>query len=147
MKRKFFVAFIVLLSVQFLGMSQNFNKISDMINSEKITVGQVSYLVGNYLEIIKETDSEKIALDKLKEEGYFSENVNIPEYISLQDLCQVYAKVADVKGGLMFTLTKKSARYSFKEFLARGYLPKNADPLMSVKGIDAIGLFNNVIGF
>lgn len=145
--RKLLSVLIVLLSFQLVTFAQNFNKVTEIIDTKEVTIGQAAYLVGVYLEVVQDGQSDNEAFEKLKSAGYFSENVKSSDLISLKQLCALYAKATNQKGGLLYTWTKKSERYSFKEFFAKGYLPKNADPMMKVSGIDAIGLLNNIIGF
>lgn len=144
--KKYFVVLFVLLAVQLGAFSQSFNRLSQIIDEPQVTNGQVAYLVGTYLGSVNENSTNDDAFAKLKAEGYFSESAVSETAISLKDLCGVFAKACNVKGGMMFTLTKKSSRYAFKEFKAKKWLPLNADPSMSVSGVNAIGLFNSVTG-
>ena len=145
MKKKFIVAAFLFCAVQILAVSQNFDKISQIIETKKITVAQASYLVANYLGVVEEYEDELSAFEKLLSQGYFLPEQKASDFISLQNLCALYAKAAKYKGGMMFTLTKKSGRYSYKEFRAKGFIPSYADTMMNVSGTDAIGLLNAVI--
>ncbi|MGN0738853.1 MAG: hypothetical protein ACI4LX_01615 [Treponema sp.] len=145
MKKKFIIAAFLFCAVEILAVSQNFDRISQIIETKKITVAQASYLVANYLGVVEEDADEQTAFEKLLSSGYFSPEQKADEFISLQNLCALYAKAANQKGGMMFTLTKKSGRYSYREFRAKGYIPPYADPMMKVSGADAIGLLNAVI--
>lgn len=142
--------FVFIISLVFLtcmgAFSQNFNRVTQIIETAELTNGQAAYFVGSYLGSVRDNATDEEAFDVLKKEGLFKESAAAADKIKLQDLCALYAKAVQVKGGMMFTFTKKSARYSFKEFKAKGWLPKNADPSMKVSGVNAMGLFNSVTG-
>lgn len=145
MKRKLFLTAIFLGIIQFSAVSQNFNIISEIVESKQITVGQATYLTASYLSAIDDRATIDSAFEKVVSLGLISQKKKIQEPISLQELCSLFAKATDQNGGLLFFLTKKSPRYSYKEFLAKGYIPLFADPMMKVSGIDAIGLLNSLI--
>ena len=71
MKKKFIIASFLFCAVQILAVSQNFDKISQIIETKKITVAQASYLVANYLGVVKEYEDEQAAFEKLLSQGYF----------------------------------------------------------------------------
>lgn len=144
--KKYFLGIFILLAIQLGAFSQNFNRLSQIVDAPQVTNGQVAYFVGTYLGTVGDNATNSDAFESLKAKGYFSKDAVADSYISLKDLCAVYAKVTEVKGGLMYTLSKKSPRYSYKEFKAKGWLPSNADPSVTVSGVNAIGLFNSVTG-
>ena len=134
--KKYFLSIFILLAIQLGAFSQNFNRLTQIVDAPQITNGQVAYFVGTYLGTVNDNATDSEAFENMKSSGY----------ISLKDLCAVYAKACGVKGGMMFSLSKKSPRYAFKEFKAKGWLPGNADPSLKVSGVNAIGLFNSVTG-
>lgn len=144
--KKYFLGIFILLAIQLGAFSQNFNRLTQIIEEPQITNGQAAYFVGTYLGTVNDNATEEAALESLKAEGYFSNDALSDAKISLKDLCAVYAKACGVKGGMMYSLSKKSPRYAFKEFKAKGWLPANADPSMKVTGINAVNLFNSVSG-
>lgn len=145
MKKIFFVLFT--LFIMHMGcFSQNFSRLTEIINAPAITNEQAAYFIGTYIGTVSETDSTSNAFEKMKSAGYFKEDSEADTEMKLSELCSLYAKVSDVKGGLMFILTKKSGRYAFREFKAKGWLPKNADPSLKVSGANAVSLFNSVTG-
>lgn len=144
--KKYFLGIFILLAIQLGAFSQSFSRLSQIIDTQEITNGQAAYFVGTYLGTVRENATDTEAFETLKAAGYFADGVTADSKIQLKNLCAVYAKAADVKGGMMFSLSKKSPRYAFKEFKAKGWLPANADPSRTVSGINAIGLFNSVTG-
>lgn len=47
----------------------------------------------------------------------------------------------NVKGGLLFKLSGKNPRYSYKKFRKDGILPSNADPSKILSGSDLLNIF------
>lgn len=144
--KKFLLSFFMVVLAGMGVYSQNFNRVTQIVEASEITNGQAAYFVGTYLGNVKENASDAEAVEVLKEAGLIPANTNADSKIKLKDLCSLYAKVCGVKGGMMYNFTKKSPRYAFKEFKAKGWLPKNADPSMNVTGTNAISLFNSVTG-
>ena len=64
MKKKFIVAAFLFCAVQILAVSQNFDKISQIIETKKITVAQASYLVANYLGVVEEDEEIAELIEK-----------------------------------------------------------------------------------
>lgn len=142
MVKKCFAAAFLFCALNFFGAAQNFDVISEIMETKKITVGGASYLAAQYAGTVDENSGVETAYEKMVSLGCISSRKEIGACISLQDLCGLYAKALNLKGGMMFSITKKSGRYAYKEFRAKGYIPPHADPSMSVSGVDAIGLLN-----
>lgn len=144
--KKILTAFLFFFVFQFTAVSQNFDKITQIISTDEITYAQAAYIAAIYTGDVTNTSDENAAFDSLKAKGFFKESDNPDLKITLDKLCSLYAKVTNQKGGLMFMITKKSPRYAFKEFIAKGLLPKNVSSSIKVSGTDAIGLFNALTG-
>ena len=144
--KKYLLSFFMVVLAGMGVYSQNFNRVTQIVEASEITNGQAAYFVGTYLGTVNDNATDSEAFENMKSSGYFSKDAVADGYISLKDLCAVYAKACGVKGGMMFSLSKKSPRYAFKEFKAKGWLPGNADPSLKVSGVNAIGLFNSVTG-
>lgn len=144
--KKILTAFLFFFVFQFMAVSQNFDKITQIISTDEITYAQAAYIAAFYTGDVTNTSDEKAAFDSLKAKGFFKESDNPDLKINLGALCSLFAKVTNKKGGLMFMITKKSPRYAFKEFIAKGFLPRDAVPSAKVKGADALGLFNVLTG-
>lgn len=144
--KKILPVFLFLFVFQFIAVSQNFDKITQIISADEITNAQAAYIAAIYAGDVTDRSTELDAFNSLKEKGFFKTSDSPDAKIKLSSLCSLFAKVTNVKGGFMFALTKKSARYSYREFIAKGYISRNADPMMTVSGTQAIGLFNSVTG-
>lgn len=144
--KKILTVFLFLFVFQFIAVSQNFDKLTQVISSDEITYAQAAYIAAIYTGDVTNTSDELSAFNSLKEKGFFTDKDNPESKITLARLCSLFAKVTDQKGGLMYMITNKSAHYSYREFIAKGYISRNCDPQMKVKGADAIGLFNSCTG-
>jgi hypothetical protein len=143
--KKLFLSFAVIL----LGLSafaQSAEEISSILKAEKVNCGQASYLAATYTNSITESDNEAQAFDSMKNAGCFSESSTATSQITLSQISYLYTKALGIKGGLFYTLFP-SPRYAYKELKARGVLPTDADPSMSVSGRDCIDLFNSCLEF
>ncbi|MCR5614483.1 hypothetical protein [Treponema sp.] len=144
MIKKILIAFALFACVQTFSFAQNFDTITKIIDTTEITNAQAAYLAASYMSLSNDRTSENQAFELLKQKGYFSENDKADDAISLKCLCSLFAKTLNVKGGLFYSVSKKSPRYTFKEFVARGYIPLHIDPDSKVSGADALGLFNSL---
>lgn len=124
--------------------AQSSEEISAILQAEKATASQVSYLPALYAERITENDNEDAAFKVLQEEGLFAQNVSEDSVVTLAQVCYVYAKTLNIKGGLFYSLFP-SPRYAFKEFKARGIIPSTIDPSTTISGRDSLNLFNSCL--
>lgn len=142
--KKILTAFLLILGFQFIAVSQNFDKITQIISSDEITYAQAAYIAAIYTGDVTNTSDEKAAFEALKTKGFFTDADDSESKINLGKMCSLFAKVTNAKGGLMYMITKKSPRYAYREFVAKGFISRTADPKKAVKGADAIGLFNSL---
>lgn len=147
--KKAIIGLICALFAYFSATAQSSEEISKIIKSEKATFAQVSYLPALYANLISgdegsETNLEQTAFDALNQKGYLPAKATAESEVTLGQLCYIYAKAFDIKGGLFYTLFP-SERYAFKEFKAKGFLPSTADPSMALSGRDSLDLFNSCL--
>ena len=136
----FFLTFIA-----FFAFAQSAEKVSQIIESEKISAGQTAYLAAVYADLIQEDAEENEAFDIAVQNGWISSSKNADDAISLAELSKVCTKVAGLKGGLLYRITSLP-RYAFKELKARDVLDSYADPSMTVSGQNAVAVLNACIG-
>lgn len=144
MKKVIFLCFLFFVT-PLTFFAQNFNQLNELIETEKISLGQVSYLVASSINLDDENLTYDSAFEKMKEKGYFAEGTKSTDFVTVKKLCGFLAKAYNCSGGLFFTISKKSDRYAFREFVAKGFIPKDIDPMGFVSGIDAIGLLSNLL--
>lgn len=135
-----FFVFSFLLSAY----SQSSEKISDIVNEEKITFGQLSYLIGTCNSWIEDSCSYDEAFSVLKEKKFFQNDKRSDEPARLDEISHAITKALKIKGGLLYRITD-SKRYAFKELKAMDIISQNSDPSSKISGRDAIGILYTLI--
>ncbi|MCQ2578910.1 MAG: hypothetical protein MJ176_10320 [Treponema sp.] len=122
---------------------QSNEKVSVILNSSEITYGQACYLSAVYQNLIADTDTEEQAVEALFNNGQLPDMVYAGDSIPLVNLSFIFTKMMNVKGGLMYRLTKGSPRYAFKQLKSDGILKNNDDPSKILTGTEALSLFTS----
>ncbi|MCR4821837.1 MAG: hypothetical protein K5873_03075 [Treponema sp.] len=131
--------------------AQSSELLTTIIQSEKATAAQISYLPALYAELINEEESSNDknfnrAFFALQSKGIFAEDAAADSEITLAQTCYAYTKILKIKGGLFYSLFP-SPRYAFKELKAKGILPPTADPSMNLSGRESLDLFNSCLNY
>lgn len=143
MKKEVLMLFVFLFSA-FFAFSQSSEKISELINAEKLTKGQAAYLAASYMDLMQDDADENEAFEVLKELKLFKANEKPEEAIRLNQVSQIYMKACGLRGGIMYSITK-SRRYAFNELKAKGLLPALVTSSMYISGMDGVNLLNDCI--
>ena len=146
--KNFIFIFILSFSATFSVFSQSAEKLSDVLASEKVTLGQLSYLAGTCgLGLPDETDYST-AFEKIKEQNLLPKSVikdaSEGDVATISQAAYLFMKSTNLSGGVMYKLTN-AKRYAFKEVKARGILPPNADPNSTLDGHDAFAILNGCL--
>lgn len=142
--KKIFACLVISLVTSISVFSQSSAVLSEMLETEEASYAQAAYLPAIYVNLVSDEASQEEAFKALRDNGYFKENTNSQESLSLSQLSYIYVKAFQIKGGL-FCRMLKSPRYAFKELKALGVLPPEADPAMLVSGRDVIDIFNHCL--
>lgn len=142
--KKYISVLLFIFAFQMIAVSQNFNRLSQLISTDEISYAQAAYIAAIYTGDATENTDEKTAFEVLKQKGFVPEKINMDSKITIAELCSLFAKVTDVRGGIMFMISKKSPHYAFREFVVKKYIPQGLNPSAKVRGSDAIGLFNSL---
>lgn len=125
--------------------------LSEMIDTETVTLGHASYLCVVHVEperdSVSYSDAVAIALNnELVPLSWLSINKsNSDRKISLARLCAMMAKTFGVKGGTMYRATKGSPHYAFKQFQVDGIVPMSADSSLSVSGNEMLNMYTRCL--
>ncbi len=138
--KKLFIILAVLVSVSKLS-AQSAEVVTSILNSEKVTFGQVCYLVAVHEGFIKESASYAEAISALDSKHMIPYAVYEETYVPLANLSYLYAQIFDVKGGLMFKLFRGAPRYAYKQLKYDGVLPANSFPNKIVSGQEALDIY------
>ena len=139
MKRILSVLFILFTAG--IAFAQSADVVTDILGSDEATYGQVCYLSAIHQGLISEEASYEDAVDALLTKGQIPENVGAYDSVYMANLAFIYIQIwPDIKGGLMFTLTKGSPRYAFKKLKSDGIVPDDTDPNSIVSGAEALNI-------
>ena len=139
MKRIFL--FLVVLFVGSVVFAQSADVVTEILGAEEATYGQVCYLSAIHQGLISDDASYEEAVEVLFSRGQIPENVSAYDSVYMANLAFIYMQIwPNIKGGLMFSLTKGSPRYAFKKLKSDGVISQNADPNQIVSGRDALNI-------
>ena len=125
--------------------AQSADIITDILESEEVTFGQISYLTAVQMKIVDDSASYEDAVVALYENGYIPslEDALVP--VPAVDLAYLYSKLWNIKGGLMYRLTKGSPRYAFRQFQSDGIIGVDVDPANYISGEKALSIYTSCI--
>ena len=138
------LSILVVLFAGGLAFAQSADVVTEILNTEEVTYGQVCYLSAVLQGLISENDTYDAAVQVLFSNGQIPEDVDAAAPVYLANLAFVYAQIwPDMKGGLLFKLTKGSPRYAFKQFKTDGVIDEDMDPNSFVSGRDALTILTS----
>ena len=121
--------------------AQSAEVVTDILESDEVTYGQVCYLSAVHQGLISDDADYSEAIDVLYDKGQIPEDVSEYDSVFMANLAYIYAQIwPNMKGGLMFRLTKGSPRYAFKQFKSDGVISDKADPKSIVSGSEALNI-------
>lgn len=139
MKRIF--SLLLIFIVGSLAFAQSADVVTDILGAEEATYGQVCYLSAVHQGLIPEDASYEDAVKALLDRGQIPEDVGAYDSVFMANLAFIYVQIwPDIKGGLMFRLTKGSPRYAFKKLKGDGIISENTDPNSIVSGAQALNI-------
>ncbi len=139
--------FTIIISFLFLTVSlsaQSAHIVTDILNSEKMTIGQACYLSAVSQGFISEDASFEDAILALVGQGQLSEIADPSEPAAIAKLSEIYTKMFDVKGGLFYRISGGSPRYAFKHLKSQGLISPSVDPSKILSGREAMNLFTKI---
>ena len=137
----------ILISL-FIGLSvyaQSADVITEMLDAEQATFGQISYLAAVQKELITEDASYDAAVQALYDNGIIPDSEDPTAPIPLVDIVYIYSRLWQVKGGLMFRITKGSPRYAFRQFQADGIISSKQEPSDYITGAKALSIYSSCL--
>ena len=142
MKRIFTI--LLVLFVGGVVFAQSADVVTDILESDEATYGQVCYLSAIHQGIISEDASYEDAVEALLNRGQIPENVGAYDSVFMANLAFIYVQIwPNIKGGLMYSLTNGSPRYAFKKLKSDGILAENTDPNAIVSGAEALNILTS----
>lgn len=138
--------FVTLLLALFLFgavYAQSADVITDMLAESEVTFGQVCYLSAVHQGFISENASFDEAIKALYEQGQIPQEADKNSPVVMANFAFIYAQMWNIKGGLMYRLTKGSPRYAFKQMKSDGVIDETADPKKIVSGVEALNIYTS----
>ena len=143
MKKIMILIFTFLLSASLW--AQSADVITDILDTEEVTLGQVCYLTAVQLDYTDESSSYENAVSVMQEKGLLAssknENQNAESAVSAVEVAYLFSKLWTVKGGVMYRITKGSPRYVFKQFQCDGVIKSTVDPSSHISGTEALSIY------
>ncbi|MBR1639465.1 MAG: hypothetical protein IJ688_08780 [Treponema sp.] len=123
--------------------AQSAEVITDILNADKVSFGQVCYLVAVEKGFIKESSSYEEAIEALYKRNMIPSLVYEDTPVPMVNLAYLYSQIFDVKGGVLFKLFHGAPRYAYKQFKYDGVLPVTAFPEKLVSGQEALDIYTS----
>ena len=136
--------FIMLLLSAFVAtciFAQSADVITELLDAEKATYGEVCYLSAVQQKFVEETATYDEAIHALLSEGQLSVRVEADSFILAKDAAAIFAGMWKVEGGLMFRITNGSPRYAFKQLQSDGVIPASKDPAEYMSGTEVLKMY------
>ena len=139
MKKAFFV-FVMMTAFAALGLhAQAANNVTKMINTEKVSWGQVSYFSAVAQGLVSEDASNADAFAVLQKSGIAASDKNALSAITFAELAHVCAQTWKVNNSFMYKIAP-SPRYAFTMMRANGIIHLNVDPDYVPNGQDVLNV-------
>lgn len=139
---KKFISILFTMFVIFSVHAQSADVITEILETDQVTFGQVCYISAVEQGLIDEKDNYEKAIQVLADNELIPEVMDAYIPIPAVNVAFIMAEIWDIKGGLMFRLTKKSPRYSFKQFKVDGVIPPHVEPSDLITGPELLEMYN-----
>jgi len=123
--------------------AQSADVITEILQSEEVTFGQVCYLSAVYQGFVEDDATYEEAINALYEVNQIPERYYESIAVPMANLAFIYAQMWDVKGGIMFKITKGSPRYAFRQLKFDGIIADNIEPAKIVSGWEALNIYTS----
>ena len=126
-----------------LAYSQSAQVITEILDSDQVTFGQVCYLSAVQQGFVDENTSYSDAIEILYQKGQIPVRLYEGSVVPLVNLTYIYAQMWNIKGGLFYKLFHGAPRYAYKQMTADGVLPSYADPGLLISGSEALNIYTS----
>lgn len=139
------ISILFTLVFSFAAFAQSADVITDILDTEEATYGQVCYLLAAQQKLILDDATYVYAVEALYENGQIPELYGEDDSITAIDAAFLFSRMWDIKGGLMYRLTKGSPRYVFRQFQADGVIGSSVQPKDSISGSDILSMYTSCL--
>ena len=142
--RKFFVLLLVFLAFPVFSFAQSADKVTEILEAEEITYGQLGYLSACELSLVNDSASFVEAFTALQNEGYVAKSVSAGDKVTYKGLAGICSKTYGIRKSFLYRITSAD-RYAFRQLQSLGAVSSSADPLWTVSGYDAMCVISQCI--
>ena len=128
----------------FSAKAQSSAKITEILETENVTWGQLAYLSAIQLSLADENDSEEKCISVLKENNIITKDAEASQTVVLKDIAQVCAKTWNVKGGIFYKIFH-TPRYALRQLKNDGIIAVAEDPSKLSDGHELLNIINECI--
>ena len=134
---------IITLSLLFAGAAfgQSADVITEILESKEATFGQVCYISAVQQGLVEDSSNYEDAVTALQDAGQIPESISVDHSIPAVDAAFIYSQMWEIKGGLMYRITKGSPRYAFRQFQADGVISSSIEPNTLISGVDILRMY------
>lgn len=142
MKRS--ILFLALALGFIAGAAAQSNEFVDgLLGQEKVSYGQVSYLVLVASDNLGEDADEARAFELLQNLGWAPDSAEIDGTVPLNRYAAILMKAFGMKGGVMYTLFP-GPRYAYRQLASLQVIQGRSDPSSGVDGVSAVRMLGRV---
>ena len=124
--------------------AQSADVITQILETDEVTCGQICYLSAVRQNLISEDDSFEKAVEVLAEKYQLGNLLEADYAADVQTVAYLYMKIwPDVKGGLFYLITGGSPRYAYKHLKALHVISDRYDPHAKLNGMQALNLLTS----
>lgn len=138
--------FIILISL-FIGsfvFAQSADVVTDILQTEEVTYGQVCYLSASRQNLIKNSASYSDAVKALYNAGQIKTLYKSDDKITLEEIAFIFVKIwPGAKDSLMYNLSGGSPRYSCKYLKSLEIIDNSKDPKAKISGREALNILTD----
>ena len=139
---KKFISILFTMFVVFSVHAQSADVITDILNTEQVTFGQVCYISAVEQGLLDNKDDYNKAIEVMAANELIPEIMDANTPIPAVNISFIMSQIWNIRGGLMYKITKGSPRYSFKQFKSDGVINRNVEPQDYIAGIDLLEMYN-----
>ncbi len=143
------ICFFILILTLFCGVAvfaQSADKVTEMIESQTVTLTDVAYFASTYLSITGDEIEEDIALAAIEKHFPLSKIPRDDKNLNYAEFAYFCTQVWDIKGGIMLRITE-SPRYALRELQSMGFISSSKLPKNEISGTDALTIMSQCIDY
>ena len=118
-------------------------EIETLLSTDIITYAQASRFALEAADVMV-TDNPEEAFKFAVESGWLPKSIASDDPVRLNHLSLLFMRSFDIKGGIMYSITKKS-HYAYRELVYLNIITNRSDPAMTVSGERFLSYVNKLI--